>query len=78
MTDWISIVNQIEDNSEYIQIRYCHYLLDNPELSADKIKIISDFVKYCVAEDQKDLNTPRAPDRKSFNQRREEQKNEII
>jgi len=73
MTDWISIANQIEDNSEHIGIRYFHYLLDHPELGDDKMKIISDFVAYCFAEDQKDLDAPRAPDQKSFNQRREEQ-----
>jgi hypothetical protein len=74
MTDWISIANQIEDNSEHIGIRYFHYLLDHPELGDDKMKIILDFADYCVAENQKDLDTPRAPDGKSFNQRREEQK----
>jgi hypothetical protein len=62
----------IEANTEYIMLRHDWYLLSHPDCPKDKLKIIEEFVAWCVEEDKKDLDAPRAKDGKSFRQRREE------
>lgn len=72
MTDWVAAANQLEEHSELLSIRLFHYMLDhNP--NADTLKILEEFVSFCIEKNEEDLNTPRGKDNKSYNQRREEQ-----
>jgi hypothetical protein len=65
----------LEDASDHLVIRMEHYLFDNVNISPTKYKIIQEFVEWCIKEDQKDLDIPRAPDKTSFRQRRRDKIN---
>ena len=62
----------IEECSENLAIRLDHWRFDHVDASKEELDIICKFVKWCLEEDQKDLDAPRNPDGKSFRQRREE------
>lgn len=66
----------IEANSESLSLRLDHLILSSSDFAKsivddpEKFKVVQDFVTWCLAEDQKDLDEPRAPDGKSFRERR--------
>ena len=71
----------IEENSDYLVTRLEYFVMDHTDLvinEPEKFAIIRGFVEWCVAEDKKDLDVPRNPDKKSFRQRREEKQEKNI
>lgn len=62
----------LEQSADHIITRYEIYILTGQCSDTEKLKIIKEFVNWCVKEDEKDLIAPRAKDGKSFLQRREE------
>lgn len=64
----------LEECSEYLSLRMCHYMFAGKKVTKD----IEEFVAWCLAEDKIDIHAPRAHDRKSFYERREEAKRRIM
>ena len=64
----------IEENSEYIALRLDHWIMSHAdEAHSPKFDAIVEFVQWCRAEDQKDLDAPRnGLGGTSFRQRRED------
>jgi len=67
-----SPADMIEYCSERLSTRIAHYLFANPETLDEKLAIVREFVEWCQAEGQWDLDAPRSPDGKSSRQRRAE------
>lgn len=67
----IDYADLLEECSEHLSLRLCHWLFDGNEVTDD----IRRFVDYCLEQDEKDLHCPRSKDGKSFYQRREEARN---
>lgn len=63
--------DQIEDYTEYLQIRYVHFMMDHPEIDKKEVDAVVKFVDYCVKQNEIDLDVPRGPDKTSFRQRRD-------
>lgn len=66
-------IDRIADNSDYIATRFAHFMFAHSNISEHHQTIVREFVAWCIAEDQKDLDAPRGRDGKSYRERAQEE-----
>jgi hypothetical protein len=67
----LTYADLIEECSDHILSRYESYLFDHPYITQSEQQTVARFVEWCRQEDKHAIDTPRAPDGKSFRQRRD-------